>query len=331
MRSSRGEALTALLVAGGTLWGSSAGAQQQAQGFDLERLYTSAPGGGWFVMDTLDMHGGLGGAISAVTSYARDPLRISDGQTHLTVVSDEAFFQLGFAATYDRFRLYATFDSPLTVRGNSGTLEGYTFTAPSVDLGNTPDAVTHGRLGFDARLLGDSACAFRLGVGAQLLVPGGAPGALQTNYLSDGPPSESFGAYGAMFRVLVAGDMGAFAYAGQLGVNVRSLDESPTPESPRGNEALFGAAGGFKFPVCDVCRKQLVVGPEIYGATAFESFFTKEATALESLLTARLESTVDDGTQLRFKLGGGPGLNAHFGAPEWRAVLAVELVGRTSR
>src|SRR5271156_2642555 len=73
-----------------SLWPPSAEAQQQAQGFDLERLYTSSPGGGWFVMDSLDMHGNLGGALSLVTSYARNPLRVTNGNQQLAVVSDEA-------------------------------------------------------------------------------------------------------------------------------------------------------------------------------------------------------------------------------------------------
>ena len=130
------------------------------------------------------MHGSLGGAASLVTSYARNPLRVTDGSTHLAVVSDEAVLQLGFAATYDRFRAYVSFDSPLTVRGDSGTVGGYTFTAPREDPNSrygadpeaTPDAISHGRAGFDARLLGGPTSPFRLGLGAQLFFPGGGPG-----------------------------------------------------------------------------------------------------------------------------------------------------------
>src|SRR5437868_1721412 len=42
---------------------SSAHAQQPASGYSLDRFYPSAPGGGWFAMDALDMHGGLGGTL----------------------------------------------------------------------------------------------------------------------------------------------------------------------------------------------------------------------------------------------------------------------------
>lgn len=304
---------------------SSAEAQQQAQGFAVERLYTSAAGGGWFVMDTLDMHGGLGGAANLVASYARNPLRVTDGTTRLAVVSDMAILQLGLAATYDRFRLYTSFDSPLTVRGNGGIVGGYTFSEPQADPEATPDALARGRVGLDARILGKHTSPFRLGLGAQLGIPGGAPGSLRNNYLSDSPPSNTLGAYTAMFRVMVAGDVGPFTYAGHVGVHWRALDDAPTPGSPRGHEGLFGVAAGVRFPMCTACTMRVVVGPEIYGATAFRSFAEPNGTALEGLLTGRLEGTADDGPQMRVKLGAGVGLNHHFGAAEWRLVFAIEL------
>src|SRR6202167_4674899 len=94
---------------------SIAGAQQQASGFAVERLYPSAPGGGWFVMDDLDISGGLGGAVSLNSGYARNPLVITgaDGKQSLAVVSEEAFVDIGAAVTYNRFRGYINFPMPL--------------------------------------------------------------------------------------------------------------------------------------------------------------------------------------------------------------------------
>jgi hypothetical protein len=91
-----------------TFWPSLAGAQQQAAGFALERLYQSAPGGGWFVMDDLDISGRLGGVVSLTSGYARNPLVITgpDGKQKLAVVSEEAFLDIGAAITYDRLRGY---------------------------------------------------------------------------------------------------------------------------------------------------------------------------------------------------------------------------------
>jgi OOP family OmpA-OmpF porin len=328
MRSSEVRASLAIVSLGVLLaWTGRAEAQQQAQGFALDRLYLSAPEGGWFVMDTLDMHGGLGGAVSLTTEYARDPLRVrtSDGSQRLTVVSDEALADIGFAATYGRVRAYLNFDTPLTVAGNSGTVGAYQFTAPNsgqaftpsgVNLGTAPDAFADARVGFDVRLMGSAGSPLRLGAGAQLFVP--SPNTLQSEYITDGT-------FRAMARLLAAGDIGTFGYAGQLGVHVRPMDQSPTPGGPEGSELLFGLAAGPRFSVGKSSAMSLVVGPEVFGETAFRSFLGSNATGVEGLLTGRLEGTGEDGGQMRVKLGVGGGLDARFGAPEWRMVLAIEL------
>src|SRR5580698_4115745 len=137
MRSSSRQAVTRLgpsvgagiaVAAAAILSAAPVRAQQQTTpGFALDRLYLSAPGGGWFVMDTLDMRGGLGGAMSLTMGYAHDPLRVrtTDGSQSLAVVADEALVDFGFAATYERFRLYLNFDMPLDVTGQSGVVGSY--------------------------------------------------------------------------------------------------------------------------------------------------------------------------------------------------------------
>lgn len=312
----RGLAVAAGLLAASTV-ASSAHAQQQAQGFAVERFYPSAPGGGWLVMDDLSLRGGLGGDMELTTGYARDPLRVTDGITHLPVVTDSAFTDFGFAATYNRWRLYLNLDVPLTLQGQSGVVGGYRFTAPSVDLASHPDTLTDARIGVDGRLVGGPGSPFRLGAGAQLFIPEGTIEGTQADYDTDGTVR-------AMLRLLFAGDVGLLSYAGQLGVHIRPLDDAPTPGSPRGSELLFGAAAGTRFRV-GTGGTALVVGPEVYGQSAFRLFFGKDTTGLEGLLSARMEGTADDGGQLRVKLGAGGGLDPHFGAPEWRIVVAVEL------
>src|ERR1700757_2624765 len=103
---------------------SLADAQQQPAGFAVERFYQSAPGGGWFIMDDLNISGRLGGAISLTSGYARNPLVITgpDGKQKLAVVSQEAFLDIGGAVTHDRFRGYFDVPMPLLVTGTSGTL-----------------------------------------------------------------------------------------------------------------------------------------------------------------------------------------------------------------
>ncbi len=323
-RSARFAAATALAAAclAGEGSARAQGTPREAVGFDVERLYTSAPGAGWFVMDALDMHGALGGVISITGSYANQPLRVatSDGSQRVPVISSEASALLAAAVTYDRFRLSFQLDRLFVVQGRSAVVGGYHFTAPSIDPGTGPDTFADSRVGFEARLVGDESSAFRLGLGAQLFIPTGS----RDDYFSDDT-------YRGMGRVLVAGDRGLFTYAGHLGVHIRPIQNEYTPGSPHGSELLYGVAGGIKLPVpalgSDNGVETVIVGPELYGETAFNAFFGKETTGLEGLLSARLEPLHGrpDSAHLRFKLGMGAGLDAYFSTPQWRAVASVEM------
>lgn len=305
---------TAVALAAASGLASPAEAQQQPQGFAVERFYPSAPGGGWFVMDALDMRGGLGGAMALSVGYARNPLRVTDGSQSLAVVSDQASTDLGFAITYDRFRFYLNLDFPLAIKGQSGTVGDYSLTGPAVDLGSNPDTISDARVGSDVRIVGGPRSRFRFGAGGQLIVPNGS----RADYLTDGT-------FRGMIRALVAGDARYFTYAAHLGVHIRPLDDSPAPGSPKGSELLFGVAAGAKLPVGRGGSMVVVVGPEVYGATAFRSFFGGAGTAAEALLSGRLEGALDDGVQARVKLGVGAGIDPHFGAPEWRLVFGLEV------
>jgi hypothetical protein len=297
-----------------TVWPSLAVAQQMVNGFALERFYPSAPGSGWFVMDDLSMSGGLGGVISLTGGYAQDPLTVTspDGKQRLTLVSQESYVDLGLAVTYHRYSFYLNLPVPLELGGTSGILGSYQFIAPSVNVGKNPDTVSDTRLGFDARLTGKPESALRLGLGAQLLFPSGN----RADYVTDAR-------YRAMFRFLAAGDARGFAYAGQLGAHIRPLNDFPAPGSPVGNEVLFGISAGRKIGLGSEWKA--IVGPEILGETAFHSF--PGPTGTEALLTARLEKA---GTKsnLRIKLGIGHGIVQSFGAPEWRVLVGIEVLGQ---
>ena len=56
-RYQRGSACLAFLIFGA----SRSNAQRVPQGYAVERFYPSAPGAGWFVMDDVNLSGGLGG------------------------------------------------------------------------------------------------------------------------------------------------------------------------------------------------------------------------------------------------------------------------------
>jgi hypothetical protein len=289
-------------------------AQQQVSGFAVDRFYQSAPGGGWFVMDDLDISGRVGGAVSATSGYERNPLVITspDGKQKLAVVSQEAFLDIGGSVTHDRFRGYVNFPIPLVVTGTSGTLGPYQFTAPSLTLGTNPDSIIDPRIGVDVRLFGQPGGLLRLGAGAQAIIPSGN----RADYVTDAR-------YRGMFRFLAAGDAGAFRYAGQLGIHVRPLNEAPVPDSPNGNEFLYGTSGGRSFGLSN--NWAVIAGPEIFGETAFHASSPREAGA-EALLTGRFERT-GTGRNLRIKLGFGHALAQNFGAAQWRIVCGVELFG----
>lgn len=315
MPSSRRLRAVAIALAAACWADSNAHAQVRAEGFAVRRFYASAPGAGWFAMDTLDMNGGLGGAMSMTTDHAMKPFRVGAGVREVPVVTVQTIVDFAFAITYRRFRLYLDMPVPLVSRGANGTVNDVQFTGPRLDVSSSPDTVWDVRAGLDARVLGAAHGPFRLGAGAELIVPSG----LRPDYGSDGT-------FRARARVLWAGDVGHFTYAGYTGVHVRPLDDSPLPGGPQGSEWLFGVAGGLKVHVSR--RATLVLGPEMYGATAFRSCFQGASTALEGLFTGRLETGGGAGPHLRVKFGAGPGLHPSFGAPEWRLVVGLEIFGR---
>jgi hypothetical protein len=321
MRSSSSIGLAALaaFLSASVAWSSRAEAQPQAQGYALDRLYLAAPGAGWFVMDALDIHGGLGGVASMTLGYSNDPLLVTQGPQRLAVVANQAFADFGFAATYSRWRFYLDLPMPVVIKGHSGVLDGYSFTAPNVDLSSVPDTISDPRIGVDVRILGEPGGPFRLGASGQLFVPSGVRGDYDTDERVR-----------AMIRALFAGDIGQFTWAAQLGFHIRTLDEAPTPDSPRGSELLFGAAGGVRVPVA-AGALALVMGPEFYGATPFSTFFSASETPFEGLLSARVEGTRSNGVQWRFRVGAGGGINAVVGAPAWRVVAGIEVFNHSDK
>jgi hypothetical protein len=289
----------------------TASAQQSAQGFAVDRFSAPVPGSDWLVMDSLGMQGGLGATAGFAVGYAHDSLRVP-----FAVVADRAVAGFDFAATYERLRLSLAFEAPFVVQGESGIARGYTFKGPDLNLGSHPDTLSDTRIGVDVRFFGAAEAPLRLGASAQLFVPSGE----RENYVSDDT-------YRAMGRVLLAGDIDrTFGYAGFLGVHIRPLDNRDVPESPRGSELLAGASAGPRFSIQP--NLSLLVGPELVGASALTSLFGKATTAIEGLFSGSLEHRAEQGPTLRLKLGAGAGLHAHFGAPEWRSTLSIEVSGQ---
>lgn len=293
-------------------------AQRPVDGFASERLFLSAPGAGFIVLDDLRWEDGLGGALSLSLGYAHRAvvIRSSDGATTLPVVEHQTLADLGVAVSYDRFRLYTHLSSPLYVAGRSGTVDGLAFSAPAANLDQNPDTIADVQLGFETRLLGRAADPLKIGVSGVLIFPSGT----RADYLSDGT-------YRGATAAMIAGDAAGLSYAARVGAHIRPLDESPARGAPRGSELLFGGAIGRTLPIATA---HIVLGPELYGATAFGSLFGSDTTALEALLTGRIEASRGSAARFAIKFGIGAGIQPRFGAPQWRAILGFDLAGTAS-
>ncbi len=308
-------------------WVSESRAQVAAEGYAVERLNPASPGSSWLVMDDLKLEGPLGGGVSLITSYARRPLRVSnpDGSQTLSVLSNQAFVDVGLAILYDRFRFALDVPDPLYASGHNGTVGNVQYTAPNLDPGKYPDKVSDIRFGLDARLWGDVNGPLRFGFSGQLFVPSGE----RATYVTDGK-------FRSLLRAQWAGNWGIFDHAGFAGLHIRPRDDAATLGSsafggPRASELVFGLGVAPQFDLCASGTTRVGFGPELFGETAFKDAFGKYTTALETLLSAQLTHIDDHGALVRFKVGAGPGINAQFGAPAWRMVLGLEISDRVRK
>jgi hypothetical protein len=289
----------------------------QAAGFSVDRLYTSAPGADGWVTDSLNWSPKLGGVFGIFGSYAHNSLIIADGSGGgLTVVRHELLATYGGSITYDLFRFSVQLSNPLWLSGDSGSVGSTTYSAPSVDPGANPDNISTARFGVDVRVWGAADGPFRLGLGAVLMVPSGS--GTPSQYITDGD-------YEAQFRLMAAGNYGLLAYAAHVGVHIRPLSDSATIGSPQGSEFLWGVAVGPRLPIGH-CGWTLSLGPEVFSGSAFKALFASRVTSIEWLTTARLAGTLDHGMGLQIKLGYGSGLMSHLGTPESRLLLGLEFV-----
>lgn len=264
MHQSRKLGLVGCLLS--ALLGGSAAAQPAATGLALDRFDPAERGSEWFVLDTLDLRGHLRPAIGADFDWGHKPLLLYDtnGNQVAPVVRDQFFVHLGASLVlWDRIRFGFNLPVAVVQTGDGATLAGATYPAP------TSPAVGDLRLGADVRLLGQYRSPFTLAAGASLYVPTGN----QNDYTSDG-----------VVRAVVphlnfAGELGAFAYAGKLGFELR---RSETIGGARlGDEFLFGLAAGVR-----LADGRLLLGPEAYGSTVVEGgAFRTAGTPLSPIVT----------------------------------------------
>jgi hypothetical protein len=276
-------------------------AQAQERGFAIHRLDASDRGSDWFTTESLDLRGHLRGAAGFVNDGAYRPLAIynADGSVRSSIVHDQIVTQLGGALILqDRFRLSMSLPIIFYQGGSGGALQGQTYEPPR------NQSVGDLRIGGDARMLGKYGEPFTMALGLRVFAPTGS----RRDYTGDGSVR-------IHPRVLVAGDIDAFAYSAHLGFQYRPLDES-MGGSTLGSELTFGAAAGAR-----LLDRALILGPEVYAGTVVVGPSALSRTLTHVDILAGLHYTTG---QVRLGTGIGTGLVSGFGSASARWALSLE-------
>jgi OOP family OmpA-OmpF porin len=278
-------------------------AAAQDRGFSLNRFDRSEAGSDWFAGESLDLRGHARPALGLTLDWAHKPLVLYDakGNEVAALLQNQLYAHLGGALVlWDRVRFGAELPIALWQSGQAAIL-GTTTLSPS-----TSTTVGDLRVGGDVRLLGQYGDALTLAAGLQLHLPTGSRSA----YTGDGKLRVTP-------RLMVAGDIAAFAYSARLGFNYRAQGER-LANVATGSELQFVATAGVR-----VLDKKLLLGPELWGSTVVSkgAAFGKETTPFELVLGGhyRIPNFI-------FGLGVGPGLTRGLGAPAARLLASVDFI-----
>ena len=291
---------TWLVVAAVFSVGPAAWAQQ---GFALDRFNPAEAGSEWFALDSLDLKSPLKPAVSLVGELAHRPLATygAGGVLRTAVVDNQATLQVnGSVVLHDQVRL--SLSLPVVVYQN-GVNDERGSTAYAAPAG--PTAQGDIRFSADARLFGAGGDPFSLAAGVQLFIPSGS----RDRYTSDGTLR-------ILGRLMVAGELGVFAYAVQLGAQHRTVAQD-FGAGTIGNEAQVGCALGVR-----LVGGRLLIGPEFFGATVISkpgAVFTVSNTPMELLLGGHLRLPAG----VRLGIGAGVGLLHAIGSPQARFIVSL--------
>jgi OmpA-OmpF porin, OOP family len=292
-------AITASLTAAITFTATPSRADDT--GFALDSFEPSERGSEWFWSESLDLRGHLRRAAGVVGDVAYRPLVLTDanGAVVRSIVRDQDFLHVGGSIVlWDRVRVGMSLPLLFNADGFAVSAGGRTYpsSASSAGVGDV-------RVGADVRLVGTYGGPFTAALGAQIFLPVGEP----ASFTSDGQVR-------AAPRVLIAGDVGPFAYAGRVGATVRPLNETYAGGHV-GSDLLLGGAVGVR-----LADRRLLVGPELFARSALAgNTFGARETPVEGLLGAHC--TLGD---VRIGGGFGAGLSSGFGSPAARGLFSLE-------
>lgn len=267
--------LGAAALLGATFFTGSASAQSVFEGFAVQKFEPSERGSDWFGNESLDLRGKIRPAVGLVADYSYRSLLIfeDDGDVRGSIVRNQVMLHPSASLVlFDRLRLAVNVPIQAAVDGNSAgvrreALDGPGVIATRFAAPQNAGAIGDVRVGADVRLLGKYGEAFTLAGGVQLWIPTGST----SQYVSDG--------YARIKpRMMVAGDIGMFTYAGSVGVNIRTRGTERLGPAGIGQELNLTAALGAK-----VLDKALTVGPEMWMSSVFtgDHFLQKKYTPLE--------------------------------------------------
>jgi hypothetical protein len=280
----------------------------RAQGYLLDRFDPSERGSEWFAADSLDLRGKARPAMGFVGAFAYRPLVVQSGGVTTTAIVEQSWVVHSSASIVLADQLRLGFDLPIYASQTGTTaVVGTDFVKAPADATTLGDA----RLGATLRLFGTHGDAATGGLSGLFYLPTGSP----ASYTGDGIVR-------AGANVAVAGDVGTFTYAANLGMHIRPEITGPAAEGV-GVEVRYGAAAGLR-----VLDGHLVVGPEVFGAVVVSngaSDVTARSTPLEVLMGAHV--TVGKAwSTFRIGAGAGGGLTHGLGTPRVRALLDLEWV-----
>jgi outer membrane protein OmpA-like peptidoglycan-associated protein len=253
--------------------------------FALDRFEPSERGSEWLANESLDLRGQWRPSFGYVLSYARRSY-VVHAPTEVAPVQDLMLLHLGGSVVaFDRLRL--ALDLPLEPYADGQSAPGIAAPANGEGIGDL-------RVGADVKLFGEHGESITGAAGMQVWAPTGQ----RSQWTSDG-------VFRARPRMMLAGELGAFVWASQLGVEFR-----------RRSEVTFAASAGMRV------SETLVVGPELFASAVAGEASSKQNTVVEAMLgahwlvqrTARVSGSV------------GAGLSDGVGAPAFRAIFAIEWV-----
>lgn len=265
--------------------------------FAVDHYEPAERGSAWFANESLDLRGHLRPSLGIVGSWAWRPSTMHDSNGEVVPpVRNLAVLHAGGSMVFGG-RLRVAFDLPLEVFADGRTAADATVAAPRNEQG-----LGDLRIGAECRLFGQQGAAITGAIGTQVWAPSGQ----QSQWASDG-------AWRARPRAIVAGSIGIFAYAAQLGILFRR-SESLAKAPAIGDAVSFSAAAGVRL------GERVTMGPELLGGALFADPLGKSATPLEILVGSHW--LIAD--RVRVGAGVARGLTDGVGAAEWRGLLDAE-------